>query len=189
MKQQLKQIAEIQNKVRTELSALDWDADCRSYVSAQAIQDSANVLLLQAEGYGVNCTTVEELLLAEQCGFTGQTILFSPDSATAEGFACANRLQAIIHVHEAAQLNFLVENAAVPQTLCFSPGGSTKEQLAQEMFRAHWMGANVFGLHARLSESGEASGFAQELLETANGIRSEVGLFIGFVCLSWTYYV
>ena len=122
--------------------------------------------ILHNEGFGLDCSSYAELMLAEKLGILGEDIMFSSNDTPSEEFKKAKELGAIINLDDISHIDFLENAAGMPKTICFryNPGparegneiigkpedakyGLTGEQMLSAYEIAKKKGAQRFGMH------------------------------------------
>ncbi|HMO59813.1 MAG TPA: diaminopimelate decarboxylase [Roseiflexaceae bacterium] len=143
-----------------------------NYFAVKATPTPQIMALLAAEGCGMDCSSLPELLLAERIGMHGERIMFSSNNTPAAEYAVARRLGALINLDALDQLPFLAAHAGLPPLVCFryNPGalregnaiigrpeeakfGCTREQLVAGYAAARDQGVQRFGLHTMLASN------------------------------------
>ena len=88
-------------------AAFAWNAGYREYFAVKATPNPVLLRILQQEGCGVDCSSLTELMMAEQVGFSGDQIMFSSNATPAEDFEYARKLNAIINLDDITHIDFL----------------------------------------------------------------------------------
>ena len=78
--------------VRALYRAFSWNPGYREFFAVKATPNPQILKLLQAEGCGVDCSSLCELMMSDRCGFQGDQIMFSSNDTPAEEFALAAKL-------------------------------------------------------------------------------------------------
>ena len=144
----------------------------REYFAVKALPNPYVMKLLKAEGFGADCSSLPELLLAEQVGIVGEDIMFSSNDTPAEEFVKARQLGAIVNLDDISHIPFLERTAGIPELICFryNPGplkkgnviigkpeeakyGFTREQLFEGYRIVREKGATRFGLHTMVASN------------------------------------
>jgi diaminopimelate decarboxylase len=152
--------------------AFAWVHGFREYFAVKATPNPHIMKLLAAEGCGMDCSSLPELLLAERVGVRGESIMFSSNNTPAIEFQQARRLGAIINLDDLAHLNYLERHAGLPELVCFryNPGslregnqiigrpeeakfGCTRAQLLAGYSAARARGVRRFGIHTMLASN------------------------------------
>ena len=162
--------------------------------------------LLREEGFGSDCSSMAELVLAKAVGNVGEDIMFTSNDTPAEEFRRAFELGAIINLDDITHLPFLEKalDGKLPDLLCcrYNPGplkggnaiigkpeeakyGFTREQLFDAYAQMKAKGVKRFGLHTMVA-SNELD--AQYIIDTAtllfdlvSEISAQVGITFDFV--------
>jgi diaminopimelate decarboxylase len=161
-----------------------WNQGFKEFFAVKALPNPHILHLLKEEGFGVDCSSLPELLLAEKVGFRGKEIMFTSNNTPANEYKKAVELGAIINLDDISHIEYLEQNAGVPELLCFryNPGtlrkgnaiigkpeeakyGLTREQLFEAYERVKRRGIRRFGLHTMVA-SNELN--PDYFIETAN---------------------
>ena len=162
----------IRDNARRLIKAFSWLAGFKEYFAVKATPNPFIVKVLKSEGFGADCSSLPELLLAEKVGIQGKNIMFSSNDTSATEFQKAQELGALINLDDITHLPFLKEHAGLPDTICFryNPGnkkkgnaiigqpeeakfGLTHEQLFEAYKTARAYGIQHFGLHTMLASN------------------------------------
>ena len=198
----------IRANARALAKAFAWNEGFREYFAVKATPNPAILKLLQAEGCGVDCASLTELMLADACGFSGEEIMFSSNVTPAEEYRCARSLGAIINLDDISHIDFLNENGGIPEQIClrYNPGGDfrlgnavmgtpgdakygmTPAQMPEAIRRLQALGARRFGLHAFLASNTTDDSYypsmARMLFELAVDLAAACGAEFFMVNLS-----
>lgn len=163
----------IRENVRELQTAFAWNPGFMEYFAVKATPTPAILHLLKDMGCGVDCASYTELLLAHECGFRGEEIMFSSNVTPAEDFELARELDVIINLDDISHIDFLAEHGGIPEriSLRYNPGGDfsigtkvmgnpaeakfgmTPEQMPEAVRRLKALGVKEFGLHTFLSSN------------------------------------
>ncbi len=144
----------------------------KEYFAVKALPNPYIMKLLMAEGFGADCSSMAELLLAEKTGIVGEDIMFSSNDTPAEEFIKAKELGAIINLDDISHIEYLEETAGLPEIICcrYNPGplkggnviigspeeakyGFTREQLFEGYRKMKEKGVKRFGLHTMVASN------------------------------------
>lgn len=188
--------------------AFSWNNGFREYFAVKANPNPYILKLLKNYGCGVDCSSMTELMLAQACGFQGEEIMFSSNDTPEGEFRKASELGAYINLDDITHIDFLKEEAGVPETICcrFNPGGvfqmgtdimdnpgdakygMTEEQMTEAFKRLKSMGAKRFGIHSFLASNTVTNEYyptlAGILFELAVRLKEATGVEIAFINLS-----
>ncbi|HEX6606026.1 MAG TPA: diaminopimelate decarboxylase [Chloroflexia bacterium] len=164
--------AGIRASARRLRQAFAWAPGFKEYFAVKATPNPYILTLLRAEGLGVDCSSLAELVLAQRCGFAGEDIMFTSNDTPAHEFRQARALGAIINLDDLSHLRYLADHAGLPDLLCFryNPGelrtgnaiignpkeakyGLTRAQLFEGYRRARDLGVRRFGLHTMVASN------------------------------------
>lgn len=184
-------------------SAFSWVPGFTNYYAVKACPNPAIISLLSSLGFGTDCSSMSELLLAHACGVQGKDIMFTSNDTPVDEFDEAYRLGAVINLDDITHVESLHN---IPQTICFryNPGsertgnaiignpvdakyGVRSDQIVDCYRIMKEKGVKRFGLHTMVA-SNELDG--QYIVETARmlfslcrKIAEESGVRISFLDL------
>ena len=155
------------NNARRLKNAFNDIVGFKEYFAVKALPNPYIVKILRNEGFGADCSSLPELLLAEKVGISGEDIMFSSNDTPAEELIKAKQLGAIINLDDISLIPFLEKTAGIPELAClrYNPGsqrpgnaiighpeeakfGLTREQLFEAYEILKNKGLKRFGLHA-----------------------------------------
>jgi diaminopimelate decarboxylase len=171
----------------------------KEYFAVKALPNPFMLKILKEEGFGADCSSLPELLLAEKVGITGESIMFSSNDTPAIEYQKAKALGAIINLDDVSHIPFLEQHAGLPDLVCFryNPGptregnfilghpeeakwGFTREQLFEGYRTLREKGVRRFGLHTMVASNELDYQYFIEtavmLLELVVDISREVGI-------------
>lgn len=164
--------------------AFSWNKGFREYFAVKALPNPYILEILRQEGFGADCSSYAELILAEKVGLRGEDIMFTSNDAAAKEYIKAKALGAIINLDDISHIEFLERHAGIPSIICFryNPGNSRKGNVLigkpeeakygltrDQLFKAYKImqqkGVKRFGLHTMVA-SNELN--PQYFVDTAN---------------------
>ena len=139
------------------------------YYAVKALPNLTILRILREHGLGMECSSIAELELAEECGAHGEEVFFTSNNTTREEFAAALALDAIVNVDDVSLITKL-PHAPEVVSFRFNPGpervgdrligspleakfGLRRDQLEQAFAQARELGATRFGLHAMIASN------------------------------------
>jgi diaminopimelate decarboxylase len=178
----------------------------KEFFAVKALPNPFIMKLLKEEGFGADCSSYPELLLAEKIGLEKENIMFSSNDTPAEEYKKAKELGAIINLDDISHIPFLEKNAGFPDLICFryNPGpsrqgnqiigdpkeakyGFTREQLFEGYRTCMEKGIKRFGLHTMIISNELNPDFfietARMMFELAVEIKEKLGIKLEFVNL------
>ena len=178
----------------------------KEFFAVKALPNPFIMKILKEEGFGADCSSLPELLLAEKAGIVGEDIMFSSNDTPAEEFIKAKELGAIINLDDITHIDVLEKSAGLPDLVCFryNPGplkegnaiigkpeeskyGFTREQLFQGYELLKKKGVKRFGLHTMVASNELNTDYfvetARILFEAAVEISKKVGIDFEFINL------
>lgn len=188
--------------------AFAWNKGYREYFAVKATPNPYLLQIMKNEGFGVDCSSLTELMLSDAAGFDGKHIMFSSNETPDADFQLARKLGAIINLDDFTHIDILDKLCSIPETICcrYNPGGVfqasnqimdnpgdskygfTREQIAEGFKRLQQLGAKHFGIHAFLASNTTGNEYypvlAKQLFQLAVDLHRETGAHIAFVNLS-----
>ncbi len=188
--------------------AFSWNKGFKEYFAVKATPNPFLINILREYGFGVDCSSMTELMLSNAIGCKGDDIMFSSNDTPAEEFVYAREIGATINLDDFTHIDFLERTAGIPETIScrFNPGGYfaiansimdnpgdakygfTKEQLIDGFKILKEKGAKKFGIHAFLASNTVTNEYYPELarilFELAVELRDKTGCDIRFINLS-----
>lgn len=178
----------------------------KEFFAVKALPNPFILKILKQEGFGTDCSSYPELLLAEKIGISGENIMFSSNDTPVNEYKKAKELGAIINLDDISHIEFLEKNVGMPDLICFryNPGparkgnviigdpkeakyGFTREQLFEGYEKCKEKGVKRFGLHTMMVSNELNSDFfvetARMLFELAVEINSKLGIKLEFINL------
>jgi diaminopimelate decarboxylase len=163
----------IRKRARRLRSAFAWHPGYREFFAVKANPNPVILRILGEEGFGVDCSSLTELMLADRAGFSGCRIMFSSNVTPEADMKLAVQLGARINLDDFSHIAFLDRISGIPETITlrYNPGdsftignnimsrpgnakyGFTRQQLSSSVRLLLDKGAKHFGLHAFLSSN------------------------------------
>lgn len=141
----------------------------QEYYAVKALPNLAVLRILREHGLGMECSSIAELDLAEDCGARGEEVFFTSNNTTREEFAAALALGAIVNVDD---ISLIAKLPSPPEVVSFrfNPGpervgdrligspleakfGLRRDQLQDAFAQARELGTERFGLHAMIASN------------------------------------
>jgi diaminopimelate decarboxylase len=175
----------------------------KEFFAVKALPNPFILKILKEEGFGADCSSLPELLLAEKVGIAGENIMFSSNDTPAREFQKARELGAIINLDDISHIDFLEHCAGLPELVClrYNPGnaregnfiigkpaeakfGFTRGQLFDGYRQLKARGVKRFGLHTMVASNELDYHYfvetVQMLADLAADLTSELGIDIEF---------
>jgi len=196
--------AAIRANARALKSAFAWNPGFKEYFAVKAAPNPYLMKILKAEGFGADCSSLPELMLAEEIGLSGEAVILSANDMPANELVKATELGAVINLDDITHIEFLEQCAGLPEAISirYNPGplksgnaiighpeeakyGFTREQLFEGYRMLRDKGVKRFGLHTMVA-SNELD--AKYFIETAHilfdlvvELSAELGIKVEFV--------
>ena len=162
----------IRENARKMKDAFSWMPGFKNYYAVKACPNPSIIKILKEEGFGADCSSLPELILAEKAGITGEDIMFTSNDTPAEEFQEARRLNAVINLDDILHIETLEKSSDLPELICFryNPGsaragnviighpeeakyGLTKKQILKAYPIMKNKGVKRFGLHTMVASN------------------------------------
>ncbi len=178
----------------------------KEFFAVKVLPNPFILKIVKEEGFGVDCSSSPELLLAEKVGFGKEEIMFSSNDTPADEYKKAKELGAIINLDDITHIPFLEKHAGMPELICFryNPGparqgnqiigdpkeakyGFTRDQLFKGYELCKEKGVKRFGIHTMVVSNELNHDFFVEtagmMFELAVEIKEKLGIKLEFVNL------
>jgi diaminopimelate decarboxylase len=178
----------------------------KEFFAVKALPNPFILKILKNEGFGADCSSLAELILAERAGIVGKDIMFSSNDTPSEEYIKANELGAYINLDDITHIDYLERHAGLPEIVCFryNPGplkegnaiigkpeeakyGFTRDQLFEGYRILRDKGIKRFGMHTMVASNELCSDYfvetARILFELIVEISKELGITFEFVNL------
>lgn len=193
----------IRQYARKFTSAFSWNPGFKEFYAIKAAPNPYLMKIMRQEGFGIDCSSYAELVLAEKLGMKGEEIMFTSNDTPVYEYKKAVELGAIINLDDISHIEYLEKNVGLPNLVCFryNPGslkegntiighpeeakyGFTREQLFEGYQMLKEKGVTRFGLHTMVASNElDAAYFvetAQILFDLIVEIKQRVGIDIEF---------
>lgn len=185
-------------------SAFGWAPGFQEFYAVKACPNNWILDILRQEGFGADCSSLPELLLAEKTQMVGEQIMFTSNNTPAKEFVAARAMGAIINLDDITHIEYLRKHAGLPSVIClrYNPGplrggnailgkpeeakyGFTKPQLFEGYSLLQSYGVQRFGLHTMIASNELNPQYfvdtAQMLLDLVVEFRDELGITMEFI--------
>jgi diaminopimelate decarboxylase len=94
------------------------------YFAVKALPNPAILRILREEGFGADCSSLPEIILAERAGITGENIMFTSNDTPSAEFKKAAESGSIINLDDITHIDFLENCIQLPEIISFryNPG-------------------------------------------------------------------
>ena len=196
----------IRKNAREFLKAFNVLEGFGEFFAVKATPNPFILRILQQEGFGVDCSSYSELVMAEKVGFAGEQIMFSSNDTPAEDMKKAKELGGIINLDDISHIDFLEKVAGIPDMIClrYNPGitrkgneiigkpeeakyGLTREQMFEAYKILKKKKAKRFGMHTMIISNELHEDYfietARMMFELAVEVYNKTGVKVEFVNL------
>ena len=199
----------IRENAQAMKEAFAWNKGFKEYFAVKATPNPFLIEILREYGFGCDCSSYTELMLAKAMGCVGEDIMFSSNDTPAEEFQYANELGATINLDDITHIAYLEEAiGTLPKRMScrYNPGGvfevcngimdnpgeakygMTEAQIFEAFRILKSKGVEEFGIHAFLASNTVTNEYypmlAKRLFELAVRLEKETGAKICFINLS-----
>ena len=178
----------------------------KNHFAVKALPNPCILKLLAQEGFGADCSSYPELLLAEMAGMQGEDIMFTSNETPADEYRAARKMGAVINLDDFSHIDFLEKTAGLPEliSLRYNPGavkegnaiigkpeeakyGFTREQIIKGYSLLKEKGVKRFALHTMVASNELSVPYhvetARMLFELAVEIKDKTGVNFEFINL------
>jgi diaminopimelate decarboxylase len=183
-----------------------WNAGFKEYYAIKSAPNPFLMKIMREEGFGIDCSSMAELVIAEKLGMSGDEIMFTSNDTPAYEYKKAIDLGAIINLDDISHIEYLEKHVGLPDIVCFryNPGslkegntiighpeeakyGFTREQLFEGYQMLKDKGVKRFGLHTMVASNELDSAYfvetAQILFDLIVELNQKLGIQIEFANL------
>jgi diaminopimelate decarboxylase len=183
-----------------------WNPGFKEYYAIKSAPNPYLMKIMREEGFGIDCSSMAELEIAEKLGMSGDEIMFTSNDTPAYEYKKAIDLGAIINLDDISHIEYLEKNVGLPDIVCFryNPGslkegntiighpeeakyGFTREQLFEGYQMLLDKGVKRFGLHTMVASNELDSAYfvetAQILFDLIVELNQRLGIHIEFANL------
>ncbi len=179
-------------------SAFSWNEGFKEYYAIKAAPNPYLMRILHTEGFGIDCSSMAELVLAERIGMKGEEIMFTSNDTPDYEYAKAKEMGAIINLDDISHIEYLEKTVGLPELLCFryNPGslkegnviighpeeakyGLTREQMFEAYRIAKEKGVKRFGIHTMVASNELDPNYFIETAEILFTLIAEISRKLG----------
>jgi diaminopimelate decarboxylase len=183
----------IRENARAFKNAFSWNEGFKEFFAVKAAPNPYLMKILHKEGFGADCSSLAELVMAEKTGIVGAEIMFSSNDTPAAEFVKARELKATINLDDITHISYLEKCAGLPELICFryNPGplkkgniiighpeeakyGFTRAQLFEGYKICKEKGVKRFGIHTMVASNELDAGYFVETAEILFQLIAEI---------------
>ena len=149
-------------------AAFGWCSSFRNHFAVKATPNPHLLEILAQEGFGADCSSLPEILLAQSVGIDGEQIMFTSNDTPVSEFVYATKTGAVLNLDDISHIQSVENHAGLPSLVSFryNPGplrqetgnaiignpeeakyGLTRDQLFDGYRELKSRGVTRFGLH------------------------------------------
>lgn len=189
------------------LKLFEWNPGFKEFFAVKATPNPFILKILKDEGLGADCSSLPELLLAENVGIRGEEIMFSSNDTPADEFVKATELRATVNLDDISHIDFLERLCGIPELISirYNPGrfregsfvmgspeeakyGFTRDQVFEGLRMLRGKGAKRFGLHTFIASNELNPQYfvdtAEMMFALALEVKDRLGINVEFVNIS-----
>ncbi|MDR2499633.1 MAG: diaminopimelate decarboxylase [Treponema sp.] len=194
----------IRENARRILRAFACFPSYKEHFAVKALPNPFILKILAAEGFGADCSSYPELLLADMAGIQGEDLMFTSNETPALEYQKARSLGAVVNLDDFTHIDYLEKQAGIPKLIScrYNPGplkggnaiigkpeeakyGFTREQLFQGYALLRDKGAERFALHTMVASNELREEYhietARILFVLAAEIKEKLGITLEFI--------
>jgi diaminopimelate decarboxylase len=204
--------AAIRTGARTLKAAFAPCPGFREYYAVKACPNPFLLKILADEGFGADCSSLPEIVLAQKAGIRGEMIMFTSNDTPANEFVEAAKAGAVINFDDISHIEFAERAlrdagmAGLPELACcrYNPGplkggneiigkpeeakyGFTREQLFEGYAMLRAKGVKRFGIHTMVASNELNADYfietARILIELTRDLALKLGIQFEFINL------
>jgi len=188
------------------VKAFSWAPEFREYFAVKANPNPYIIKIMREEGFGADCSSLPELMLAERAGVKGDMIMLTSNNTPADEYRYAKNLGAILNLDDITHIDYVDKHLGLPSMISFryNPGplkggnaiigvpeeakyGLTREQLFDAYRTVKERGVKNFGLHTMIASNELNADYfvdtAEILFDLVYDLSTEVKIDFDFVNL------
>lgn len=196
----------IRDYARKFIKTFSWNPGFKEFYAIKSAPNPYLMKIMREEGFGIDCSSMAELVIAEKLGMKGDEIMFTSNDTPAYEYKKAVDLGAIINLDDISHIEYLEKHVGIPDIVCFryNPGslkegntiighpeeakyGFTREQLFEGYQMLLDKGVKRFGLHTMVASNELDSAYfvetAQILFDLIVELNQRLGIRIEFANL------
>lgn len=196
----------IRDNIHRFKDAFAWAPGFKNYFAVKATPNPSLLKIFKEEGFGADCSSLPELMLAEKVGLTGEDIMFSSNNTQMVEYDYAIGLGAILNLDDISHIAYLERKHTLPKTISFryNPGplregneiigkpeeakyGLTHDQIIDAYRICKDKGCEKFGLHTMIASNEINPEYfaetARMMFDLVVEIHDKTGVRIDFVDL------
>lgn len=115
----------IRKNAEDMLDAFSWSDGFINYFAVKALPNVNILRILASLGFGADCSSLPELLLAKEAGFDGESIMFTSNDTADEEFLAAYEMGAVLNLDDITHIGHVIKACGkLPELISFryNPG-------------------------------------------------------------------
>lgn len=176
----------------------------REHFAVKALPNPYILKILADEGFGADCSSLPELVLAQKAGMSGEAVMLTSNETQAYEYQAARDMGAVINLDDITHIDYLEKHCGLPELIScrYNPGplkggnaiigtpeeakyGFTRSQLFEGFKRLKEKGVTRFGLHTMVVSNETSNDYHIEtgrmLFELAVELKEKLDIRLEFV--------
>ncbi|MFA7672075.1 MAG: diaminopimelate decarboxylase, partial [Sphaerochaetaceae bacterium] len=114
----------IRENIREFKEAFSWVENFKNYFAVKALPNPSILKIMKEEGFGADCSSLAELIMAKEVGLKGEDVMFTSNDTPTEEFKYAYDMGAIINLDDITHIEVLNSEVKIPSLISFryNPG-------------------------------------------------------------------
>ena len=119
----------IRANARRLTAAFGWCSTFRNHFAVKATPNPHLLEILADEGFGADCSSLPEILLAQSVGINGEQIMFTSNDTPVSEFVYAKNAGAVLNLDDISHIQSVENHAGLPPLVSFryNPGPLRQE--------------------------------------------------------------
>lgn len=200
--------AGIRKNLENIKKAFAWNKGYKEYFAVKATPNPFILKIIKEYGFGVDCSSLTELMMSKAVGFSNDDVMFSSNETPDEDYLYAKKLGAIVNFDDITHIDCFDEICGMNETMSlrYNPGGIvemsngimdnpgdakyglTKPQMFEAIKLMMEKGVKNFGIHSFIASNTVTNEYypmlAKQLFELVVELHKETGANFTFVNLS-----
>ena len=188
--------------------AFAWNKGYKEYFAVKATPNPFILKLIKEYGFGVDCSSLTELMMSKAVGFSGDDVMFSSNETPDEDYLYAKEMNAIVNFDDITHIDIFEKLCGLNETMSlrYNPGGVvtmsngimdnpgdakyglTDDQMYEAIKILMAKGVKHFGIHSFIASNTVTNEYypmlAGKLFNLVVDLKEKTGCHFSFVNLS-----
>lgn len=188
--------------------AFAWNKGYKEYFAVKATPNPFILKIIKEYGFGVDCSSLTELMMSKAVGFSGDDVMFSSNETPDEDYLYAKEMNAIVNFDDITHIDIFEKLCGLNETMSlrYNPGGVvtmsngimdnpgdakyglTDDQMYEAIKILMAKGVKHFGIHSFIASNTVTNEYypmlAGKLFKLVVDLKEKTGCHFSFVNLS-----